>query len=352
VSKSRAPNESVSNKDFQLVVNSKSILNSEGARAVPITSYSVHERAQRHSSGIATETNSINFGKSVRHQDDEKNEFRVDYVGNSPFQQTNLPLIVDDSSKSQLIVKSNSEGARAAPNHSSQLSVASISSKISFHFCDNCRIFREGVKGATVIPNVLFGRNLAFGLISAFGQNLTFGRTTAFGLITAFGYITVGCCITLQLCNGRVDRNDLVNHNGLVGRNDLIDHIGLVFLGHNGLNGVIGLVVSFIGFVGQVGLGSIVILVGLNGIGLIGYNGLVGFISLGLVGFIGLGVVSLKRIVVSRFEFRCNPEARDPTAYSKLFVVCDWKKKYPLSFEKIAQYFVRENVRHPNKYKL
>jgi len=55
VSKSRAPNESVSNKDFQLVVNSKSILNSEGARAVPITSYSVYEGAQQHSSGNATE---------------------------------------------------------------------------------------------------------------------------------------------------------------------------------------------------------------------------------------------------------------------------------------------------------
>jgi hypothetical protein len=54
------------------------------------------------------------------------------------------PIAVTDSSKSQLIVKSKSEGAREAPNHSSQLSVASINSEISFHFCDNCRIFREG----------------------------------------------------------------------------------------------------------------------------------------------------------------------------------------------------------------
>jgi hypothetical protein len=45
VSKLRAPNESVSNKDFQLVVDSKLILNSEGARAVTITSYSVYEGA-------------------------------------------------------------------------------------------------------------------------------------------------------------------------------------------------------------------------------------------------------------------------------------------------------------------
>jgi hypothetical protein len=101
--------------------------------------------------------NGINFGESVRHRVDEKNEFRVDYVGNNPFQQPNLPLIVDNSSKSQLIVKfilishsegefysSKSEGARAAPNHSSQLIDASINSKISFHFCKDCRIFCEG----------------------------------------------------------------------------------------------------------------------------------------------------------------------------------------------------------------
>ena len=49
-------------------------------------------------------------------------------------------------SKRWLIVKSKSEGARAAPNLSSQLIVASINSEISFHFCDDCRIFREGVK--------------------------------------------------------------------------------------------------------------------------------------------------------------------------------------------------------------
>jgi hypothetical protein len=46
----------------------------------------------------------------------------------------------------KFIVKSKSEGARAASNHSSQLVVASIDSEISFHFCEDCRIFREGVK--------------------------------------------------------------------------------------------------------------------------------------------------------------------------------------------------------------
>ena len=129
-------------------------------------------------------------------------------------------MIVDDSSKSQLIVKLKSEGDRAAPYHSSQLIVASINSEISFHFCDNCRIFREGVKGAMAIPNGLFGRNLAFGLISAFGQNLAFSRTTAFGLITAFGYITVGCCIALQLHHSP---NCLAAADGLIVKiNDLL----------------------------------------------------------------------------------------------------------------------------------
>jgi hypothetical protein len=138
-----------------------------------------------------------------------------------------------------------------------------------------------------------------------------------------------------KMRNGRVNRS-----NGLVG----------CILNQNGLikNGIVGQIGLNIGFVGQVGLVSIVIRVGLNGIGLIGYSGLFGFISLSLIGFIGLSVVSLKRIVVLIFEFRCNPEARDPTAYSKLIVVCDWTK-YPLSFEKITQYFVRENGCHPNK---
>ena len=94
-------NESGSNKNFQLVDDSKSVLNSEGARAVSITSYSVSEGAQRHSSGNAIETSSVNIGKSVSHQIDEKNEFRLNYVGNNYFQQPNLAFV---SKPSQLIV--------------------------------------------------------------------------------------------------------------------------------------------------------------------------------------------------------------------------------------------------------
>ena len=103
---------------------------------MPITSYSVYEGAQRHSSGNVTEKNGINFGESVCHRVDEKNEFRVDYVGNNPFKQTNLPLIVDDSSKSKLIVKSKSEGALL---HPSIPKYPFISAKIAEYFC-------EGVK--------------------------------------------------------------------------------------------------------------------------------------------------------------------------------------------------------------
>jgi hypothetical protein len=109
----------------------------------------------------------------------------------------------------------------------SQLIVESKYSKISLHFCENCRIFREGewrkriIKkdGKAIInainrnnlPSLAFGRNLAFGLnlafvltmafslimafgcnlafglITAFGHNLAFGLTMAFGLIMAFG---------------------------------------------------------------------------------------------------------------------------------------------------------------------
>jgi len=207
----------------------------------------------------------------------------------------------------------------------SKLIVASINSEISFHICDNCRIFREGVKGATVIPNGLFGRNLAFGLISAFGQNLAFDRTTAFGLIMAFGYITVGCCITLQLRNGCIESNDLV------------DHIGLDLFGYNGLNGFIGLGVSFIGlgFVGFISLGlvdiagligqiSLIYFTGLDGlIGVIGISGLSGIIGIanhnGLVGRTDLiGFIELVELIdyVRHINDFIGP--------LQLIVICDW----------------------------
>jgi hypothetical protein len=192
VSKSRAPEKSVSNKDFQLVVNSKLILNSEGAHAVTITSYSVYEGGQRHSSGDATETNGIDFGESVSHRVDEKNEFRVDYVGNNPFQQTNLPLIVDNSSKFQLIVKSISipsyEGAQrtaskliviCAFDHNELMKLILASdhqpnSKISLIFGEEFRTFCEGVK-ATAKPNGVRHNDLV-NLVSLIGLDSLVGH--------------------------------------------------------------------------------------------------------------------------------------------------------------------------------
>jgi hypothetical protein len=82
---------------------------------------------------------------------------------------------------------------QAAPtNHSHQLIVAFKYSKISLHFCKDCRIFCEGAKAARTNSNGSVG----FGLV---GHN----------------------CL--------VDQNDLINHKGLV------NFIGL------GLIGVIGL---------------------------------------------------------------------------------------------------------------
>ena len=52
---------------FKRVVEFIQILTSEGACAVPITSYSVSEGVQQHSSGNAVKTNGINFGKIDSH---------------------------------------------------------------------------------------------------------------------------------------------------------------------------------------------------------------------------------------------------------------------------------------------
>ena len=142
-------------------------------------------------------------------------------------------------------------------NRKSGLIVVSVNSKIFLHICNDCRIFREGVKGATAIPNGLFGRNLAFGLISTFGQNLAFSRTMAFGLITTiFGNITVGCCIALQFCHITVGScialqlhhcpNCLAVADGLIDligfRDSSLGIIGLrdCIIGRNGLINFVG----------------------------------------------------------------------------------------------------------------
>ncbi len=131
----------------------------------------------------------------------------------------------------QLVVKLISilisEGAQAP---SSKLIVGCGYSKLSFHFCKDCRIFYEGVKDSTI------------GIFSD---------------------------------NGLVDHSglDFIGHNGLL---DFISHNGLLdFIGQNGLVGFIGLgLVGFIGLslVSLVKLIGQISLVGLGGFGFVGLH--------------------------------------------------------------------------------
>jgi hypothetical protein len=162
-------------------------------------------------------------------------------------------------------------------------------SKISLHFCKDCKIFCEGVKGSGVVE-----QNLPLPLIS----------TTA----------------AAAKPNGLICHNDLVDYNGLVSRNNHINHIGFIdhksligFAGHIGLDGFIGLVSCnciiglinlaalsnhwLIGLIGVIGFGLSSLVGHNNLVALIGYNGLVSFIGLGFIGFIGLGLVSLARLI-------------------------------------------------------
>jgi hypothetical protein len=212
-------------------------------------------------------------------------------------------------------------------NLSLQLIVV-IFCKISFHFCEDCRIFCEGeyqvkndgyainkqyqVKDDGYAINKHHLPLSAFGLISSFGHNLAFGIIMAFGIISFSGFGFVGLIIRNGLI-GLIGINGLISHmvighvgpidciglNGHIGRNGLIDHVG--FVSHTdlasasinslslislvciGLIGFIGLGISFIGLgIGYTGL------IGLIGFGIVGYTGLVGLISL-----IGLGLISL-----------------------------------------------------------
>jgi len=152
------------------------------------------------------------------------------------FGQSNQSLLNDDI---QLVVKLipvlTSEGAQAPL---SKPIVGCGYSEISFHFCEDCRIFCEGVKDSTI------------GIVSN---------------------------------NGIVGR---INHNGFIG-------LGVSFIDH-GFVGFIGLcLVSIAGLIGHI---SLVSLGGFSGI-----SGLVGRISLvSLIGLIGLiGLVSLGKLGIT-----------------------------------------------------
>jgi hypothetical protein len=183
----------------------------------------------------------------------------------------------------ELMSMSKSEGARAAPNHSSQLIVASINSEISFHFCNNCRIFSEGVK---VSNNGI----MAFGRIMAFGHNCNDVGPTK--LIVKF----IGLVGPIDII-GQIFLVGFVDLVGIVGRNGYVGHIGLSSIdGIRGLNdcaikNLVGLSASFtnrhislvgldsiVGLIGFIDLGLIVSIIGL--IGLVGLDGIVGLVSL------------------------------------------------------------------------
>jgi hypothetical protein len=227
-------------------------------------------------------------------------------------------------------------------NFSLQL-IVDIFCKISFHFCEDYRIFCEGeyqyqdanghqeltkLISGLIKHNGLIGRIIGCnGLINLVGLNSLDGiiGLVGFGLNGLDGFDSIiGIVGFIGLGFG------LVGHTGLVGLNSLDGIIGLVGFGLNGLdgfdsiislvgrivdrNGLIGLIslVDF-GVISFVGLICIISLVGLSLNGLIGR---IGFIGLGisdlgmislvgssasfarqLIGFIGLGIKCLISLV-------------------------------------------------------
>ena len=113
------------------------------------------------------------------------------------FERPAITAVMNGSFSFKFIVASHSEGARFAPNFdrpsdldSSKLIVIFL--KISFHFCEDYRIFREGEYQ-----------------VKNDGYAIDKQRAANIGIRS-------------------VDRNSSVNRNGLVGQNDLDNHNGLI----------------------------------------------------------------------------------------------------------------------------
>jgi hypothetical protein len=167
---------------------------------------------------------------------------------------------------------STSEGAQAP---SSKLIVGCGYSKISFHYCEDCRIFCDGVKDSTI------GISSNNGLVGLIGLGLV--GLIGFGLISLVG---------LSGINGLIRQIGLVGLVGLSGFS-LISLVGL------SLDGLIGHT-SLTGLIGDIGFG-LISLVGLSGFSLVGLSGIHGLIvQIGLTGFVGLsgfGLISLVGII-------------------------------------------------------
>ncbi len=113
--------------DFQLVVDSKMILNCEGARTFPNGSSKLI---------VASHLE----GKNNAELDSHGGRQQFPIFNISPLQMLTF------------------EGVQAAPNHSHQLNVEYKYSKICLHFCKDCRIFCEGVKdNGNAVSQQLFG---------------------------------------------------------------------------------------------------------------------------------------------------------------------------------------------------
>jgi hypothetical protein len=219
------------------------------------------------------------------------------------------------------------EGAQAAPNHSQHLIIVSKNSKISLHFCKDCRIFCQGIKDNS--DAVVKQQMKELSTASAVLASLAASATNAF--IKHDGQISPNGPIGLIRYNGLISHHELneliiglVGHHNL---NKLINDLGshhelneLIngLVGHHKLNKLIDGLVSHTGLVSHFSLRGLISPIGLDGLvghnglyrtqsinslvgqitlvsvsGLIGHNGLIGFISLGFVSFIGLGPVSL-----------------------------------------------------------
>jgi hypothetical protein len=181
--------------------------------------------------------------------------------------------------------------------------------KISFHFCEVCRIFCEEEYCHNKLTKLTStsSHNKLIKFITAFGLNkliklinglISFHKLIkliCLGRLINLGFVFVGCygLIGIILIGG-FGGPSLV---GFIGLNSLID---FGFIGHNGLVSCVGLI-SIVGLVdlagiSLIGLVGIIGFIGLVGFGLVGHTGIIGLISLiglGLISLVSLGLISL-----------------------------------------------------------
>jgi hypothetical protein len=116
----------------------------------------------------------------------------------------------------------------------SKLIVGCGYSKISCHFCKDCRIFREGVKDSTI------GISSNNGLVSSIGLGLV--SFIGFGLISTVGLSGFGL-VGLSGINGLIVQIGLAGFVGLSGF-DLISLVGIIgfnLVSLSGINDLVGL---------------------------------------------------------------------------------------------------------------